>query len=73
MKYILRKYRGAFTTAALLVGALFITSTVVNVLDEVMRRKKPPSAETYVPPRIAPSSTHPITSGARSVLHAANG
>ncbi len=73
MKYILRKYRGAFTTGALLVGALFITSTVVNILDEVMRRKQPPSTETYTPPRMEPPSSHPISSGARSVLHAANG
>jgi len=73
VRYILRKYRGAFTTAAMLAGALFVTATIINVLDEVMRLKAPPAAvETYVPPRFAPS-THPLTTGARSVLHADRG
>ena len=74
MKYYLRRYRSPIVTVVMLAGAFFFISTLVNVLDEVMRRKAPPSAvENYVPPRAAPTMTSPVNTGARTVFHADRG
>jgi hypothetical protein len=71
VKYYLRRYRSIIMTAVMVAGALFFTSTIITVLDEVMRLKGPRAAtENYVPPRASPAS-HPIISGSRSAFHAA--
>jgi len=64
---MVKKYRSVLVTAALLVGALAIISTISNVLDVVMQRKTPVVVDTYMPPN-SPVNARPAAAGSRSQL-----
>jgi hypothetical protein len=79
VKYALWKYRSALVTMAMVGGALFFTSTVVSVLDLVMRNKAsatvtetyvPPTANPTAPPTVTPAAPRPASTGGRNVFHA---